>query len=209
MPSVGPPDQEATSEEDHQGADEGPGDDESHSETLGSEWSDGAQGQESDQRGHRSHDGRSLEQLACQSTRHVLCVGGVSMRFVMRAGDRPAVPWDSGPIRAELLSAERLEIHAEGLATLGTMLGPRTERSLARRMRDNGRVLLHSYSAMTQVIREEHAITPAAEWLVDNFHVVDEVLRSLPNDLPRGFYRELPKLADGPVSYTHLTLPTN
>ena len=42
-------------------------------------------------------------------------------------------------------------------------------------------------------------ITPAAEWLLDNFHVVDEQIREIKNDLPPGFYRKLPKLADGPL----------
>ena len=53
------------------------------------------------------------------------------------------------------------------------------------------------YSAAA--IREERAITPAAEWLVDNFHVVEEQIREIRDDLPRGFYRQLPKLADGPL----------
>src|ERR1019366_1455800 len=48
-------------------------------------------------------------------------------------------------------------------------------------------------------IHEERWITPAAEWLVDNFFVVDEQLREIRDDLPVGFYRELPKLADGPL----------
>ena len=41
------------------------------------------------------------------------------------------------------------------------------------------------------------AITPAAEWLVDNYHIVDEQLREIHDDLPSGYYRELPKLAEG------------
>ncbi|HEX6260040.1 MAG TPA: glucoamylase family protein, partial [Woeseiaceae bacterium] len=64
-------------------------------------------------------------------------------------------------------------------------------------MLDNGRVLLESYRAIAQAIREERAITPAAEWLVDNYHIVDEQLREIRDDLPPGFYRELPKLAEG------------
>ena len=43
------------------------------------------------------------------------------------------------------------------------------------------------------------SITPAAEWLVDNFHIVDEQLREIQDDLPPGFYRELPQLAAGPL----------
>ena len=53
---------------------------------------------------------------------------------------------------------------------------------------------------IANAIREERAITPAAEWLVDNFHVVDEQLREIRDDLPAGFYRELPKLAEGPLA---------
>ncbi|HEY0783283.1 MAG TPA: hypothetical protein VGE98_12565, partial [Thermoanaerobaculia bacterium] len=41
-------------------------------------------------------------------------------------------------------------------------------------------------------------MTPAAEWLVDNFHLVDEQLRAIREDLPAAFYRELPRLADEP-----------
>ena len=52
------------------------------------------------------------------------------------------------------------------------------------------------HRAIAAAIDEERAITPAAEWLVDNFHIVDEQLREIREDLPRGFYRELPKLAE-------------
>jgi cyclic beta-1,2-glucan synthetase len=71
---------------------------------------------------------------------------------------------------------------------------------LLPRVEDNGRVLRDSYRVIANAIREERAITPAAEWLVDNFHVVDEQLREIRDDLPPGFYRELPKLAEGPLA---------
>ena len=58
-------------------------------------------------------------------------------------------------------------------------------------------MLLDSYRAIARAIQDEHAITPAAEWLVDNFHIVDEQLREIRDDLPRGYYRKLPKLASG------------
>ena len=102
-------------------------------------------------------------------------------------------------IRAELFSAERLEEHARTLARQRTLAGARSGRPLSPRLRDSGRVLLQSYGAIAAVIRQEGAITPAAEWFVDNFHVVDEVVREVREDLPPGFYRQLPKLADGPL----------
>ncbi len=70
---------------------------------------------------------------------------------------------------------------------------------MGSRIRDNGRVLLDVYRDTATAVREERAVTPAAEWLVDNFHVVDEQIREIRDDLPRGYYRQLPKLADGPL----------
>jgi cyclic beta-1,2-glucan glucanotransferase len=104
------------------------------------------------------------------------------------------------PIRAELFSIERLEQHAESLAAAQSVTTrPTTGRRFATRLRENGRVLLEAYRAIAVAIREERAITPAAEWLVDNFHVVEEQIREIRDDLPRGFYRQLPKLAGGPL----------
>jgi len=102
------------------------------------------------------------------------------------------------PIRAELFSLERLEQHAESLAAaqIVTTVVSRG-RPLLPRVLDNGRVLLDCYRATARAIQDEHAITPAAEWLVDNFHIVDEQLREIQDDLPIGYYRKLPKLASG------------
>src|SRR5438094_262960 len=110
------------------------------------------------------------------------------------------VPPPEEPIRAELFGIERLEQHAESLAAAQPVMRGAKGRSLLARVEDNGRVLRGTYRAVARAIREERAITPAAEWLVDNFHVVDEQLREIRDDLPRGFYRELPKLADGPFA---------
>ncbi|HVN88928.1 MAG TPA: glucoamylase family protein [Candidatus Binataceae bacterium] len=104
-------------------------------------------------------------------------------------------------IRAELFSIERLEQHAESLAVAQGVTTKRTvNRRLPRRLRDNGRVLLEAYRAIAAAIREERSITPAAEWLVDNFHVVEEQIREIRDDLPRGYYHQLPKLSEGPLA---------
>src|SRR6188508_1852923 len=104
------------------------------------------------------------------------------------------------PIRAELFGIERLEQHAESLAAAQIITDDlRRGRLLTPRVLENGRVLVESYRTIARAIREEKAITPAAEWLVDNYHIVDEQLREIQDDLPPGYYRELPKLADGPL----------
>ena len=109
-----------------------------------------------------------------------------------------ALPQLEEPIRGELFSGERLEQHAESLAIAQRVTTTsQAGRRLLPRVLDNGMVLLDSYRAIAKAIREECAITPAAEWLVDNFHIVDEQLREIRDDLPPGYYRELPNLAGG------------
>ena len=104
------------------------------------------------------------------------------------------------PIRAELFSVERLEQHAESLAAAQRVApAPPTDRRLTKRLRDNDRVLRAAYRALAVPLSEERTVTPAADWLVDNFHVVDEQVYEIQNDLPPGFYRQLPKLAAGPL----------
>jgi cyclic beta-1,2-glucan synthetase len=102
------------------------------------------------------------------------------------------------PIRAELFSIERLEQHAETLAAAQVVTKTAREGlPLLSRVLENGRVLLEYYRSTAKAISQEQAITPAAEWLVDNFYIVEEQLREIRDDLPLGYYRRLPKLASG------------
>ena len=114
---------------------------------------------------------------------------------------RPAgFPTPEVPIRSELFSVERLEQHAESLAT-AQRIAPKLKlgRPLVQRLHDNSRVLTEAYRAIVKTTYAHQPITPGAEWLLDNFHVVDEQVREIRENLPPGFYRKLPKLADGPL----------
>src|SRR5262252_5229353 len=104
------------------------------------------------------------------------------------------------PIRGELLSVERLEQMAETIARHRVSPSHSPRAPLLPRTRDNGRVLLRCYRTLAAVVNEERATTPAAEWLVDNFHIVEEVLNEIRIDLPPGFYRKLPTLEEGPLT---------
>ena len=103
------------------------------------------------------------------------------------------------PIREELYSIERLEQYAAYLANEHQIAPqPRRVNLLLPRLEENSRKLVEAYQELAESIRSEHVISPAAEWLVDNFHIVEEQVREIREDLPRGYYRELPKLAVGP-----------
>ena len=92
------------------------------------------------------------------------------------------------PIRSELFGVERLEQHAASLAAAQKVtVGAGPQRALLPRVEANGGVLRDANSAIAAALREERWITPAAEWLVDNFFVVDEQRREIRDDLPVGF----------------------
>jgi cyclic beta-1,2-glucan synthetase len=116
--------------------------------------------------------------------------------------DPRAVPWENEELlRAELFSIERMEQHAESLALAQPPPGRRvTARSLHARLRDNEAVLLEAYRSTSDAARGGRPITPAAEWLLDNYYLVEAQIRQIYQDLPPGFYRQLPKLGNGPLS---------
>ncbi len=121
-------------------------------------------------------------------------------RYLHRLLDFRSVesPWNTEIIRDELFSIERLEVHAASLADAQAVTArPATRRSLNARLNDNETVLLDAYRTIANAMSEGHAITPAAEWLIDNYHLVDEQIRQIQDDLPPRFYRQLPKLAGG------------
>jgi cyclic beta-1,2-glucan synthetase len=124
--------------------------------------------------------------------------------LMRRAFGRPqsVSPWDDeDPIRSELFSVERLEQHAESLAANQPIsTAPPTGKSLVDRLADNERVLLKAYRSIAKAADEGRPITPAAEWLLDNYHLVEQQVREVRTDLPPGYYRQLPKLRSGPLA---------
>lgn len=114
------------------------------------------------------------------------------------------VPGDADlppPIRGTLFSAERLEQYAHPLAASHVVAPkPRRGAPLLKRLRQNGDALRRAYDTISDAAAAGEPISPAAEWLVDNFHIVEDQLREIREDLPVGFYRKLPKLAVGPFA---------
>jgi len=111
-------------------------------------------------------------------------------------------PWDDPtPIREELFGAERLEEHARSLAGVQAV-APRRWRDgrLARRLIDNEAALQAAHLDIEHSIGAGFAITPAAEWLVDNYHLLEARIADIKSDLPPGYYRQLPKLVSGPFA---------
>ena len=93
----------------------------------------------------------------------------------------PYPPWDdSAPIRAELFSIERLEEHARSLAgAQGVMAGEQKGARLTKRLAENEAELLAAYREIAEAVDAGALITPAAEWLIDNFHLIEKQIREI------------------------------
>ncbi len=59
--------------------------------------------------------------------------------------------------------------------------------------------LLRSTVVVLRTGSGQEALSHAAEWLLDNYYLAQQSLRQIREDMPRGFYRQLPKLAAGPL----------
>ncbi len=111
-------------------------------------------------------------------------------------------PWhDDQTITAEIFGVERSRQHARSLAESQLVSEtPQRIYSIIDRLGDNAKALLEAYQAICAAVAGGKSITPAAEWLIDNYHLVEEHIRQTRADLPEGFYKQLPKLAGGPLA---------
>jgi cyclic beta-1,2-glucan synthetase len=98
-----------------------------------------------------------------------------------------------GPV--ELLSIELLEEHARRLAALLSIAprGGASGRAHLRQLKAHMRALRRVYSALAEDAKQD-AMSPAAEWLLDNFHIVAAASRDIQHDLPPAFFRRLPRV---------------
>ena len=111
-------------------------------------------------------------------------------------------PWDDDQtITAEIFGVERSKQHARSLAE-SQIVSETALRiySIIDRLGDNATALLEAYRQICGAVAEGKTVTPAAEWLIDNYHLVEEHVRQTRADLPEGFYKQLPKLAAGPLA---------
>lgn len=104
------------------------------------------------------------------------------------------------PIRAELFGPERFEQHGRSLgASHRARKVTFTQATFYPRLQDNIRTLRVAHRYIALQATEGHEIGAAAEWLLDNFHLIEDQLREIREGLPARYYRSLPVLQDPPL----------
>ncbi len=107
-------------------------------------------------------------------------------------------PEQEPALRAELFSVEQMERHGRVLATQHRLRERSSPDLLLGRLDDNEAVVTHACERLTRATRRKIRISPAGEWLLDNFYLIEEQIRIARRHLPKGYSRELPRLDNGP-----------
>ena len=102
------------------------------------------------------------------------------------------------PLRSELFSSDQMEQHGKTLAGLHTLRPGHAPDRLLARLDENEAILIGTRGLLVEAVKTDRRITPAAEWLLDNFYLIEEQIRMARRHLPKGYSRELPRLMDGP-----------
>jgi cyclic beta-1,2-glucan synthetase len=101
------------------------------------------------------------------------------------------------PFRSELFSSDQMDRHGKVLAKSHKIQKGNPVDKLLKRLEDNERTLLEVRNLLVESLRTDKTITPASEWLLDNFYLVEEQVVIARKHLPKGYSEALPYLAEG------------
>jgi cellobiose phosphorylase len=118
-------------------------------------------------------------------------------RLVARVRPR-VLPDDEPPLRSELFSADQMALHGKVLAASHRLAAGRAPDQLLPRLAENENALVEVSRRLTEAAAEKRRIVPAGEWLLDNFYLIEEQIRTAKRHLPKGYSLELPRLVNGP-----------
>jgi cyclic beta-1,2-glucan synthetase len=101
-------------------------------------------------------------------------------------------------MRSELFSTEQLQRHARELAEWHAVDDRPDRYALLHRLGDNAELLAEAHARVREGVSRRQRIAPAAEWLLDNYYLIEEQIRISRRHFPRSYSRRLPRLANGP-----------
>lgn len=105
---------------------------------------------------------------------------------------------DEAPLRSELFTADQMEQHGKTLAASHDLVLGRAADRLLPRLAANEKILVETCAQLIANGEPQRRVTPAGEWLLDNFYLIEEEIRTAKRHLPPGYSRELPRLRSGP-----------
>ena len=105
------------------------------------------------------------------------------------------------PIRSEIFGLQRFAQHGRSLGeTHRAARASGRAASFFPRLRSNIDALRAAHRYIGIQASTGYDISPAAEWLLDNFHLIEAQLKEIHEGLPRSYFRTLPVLQDEPLA---------
>ena len=105
------------------------------------------------------------------------------------------------PIRSEIFGLQRFAQHGRSLGeTHRAAVADSGATTFFPRLQSNIRVLREAHAYIGLQASTGYDISPAAEWLLDNFHLIEAQLKEIHEGLPRRYFRALPVLMDQPLA---------
>ena len=98
------------------------------------------------------------------------------------------------PLHTELLSALQMEQYGRILANTHKLSTGRGRDQLLSRLADNENVIINACNQLTDATKAGRQMTHASEWLLDNFYLIEEQIRTAKRHLPKNYSKELPRL---------------
>ena len=98
------------------------------------------------------------------------------------------------PAKVEAASVSSLEERALSLArALQPVSHSEKKDPLPARLKIMGAFLKDAYRHFDESSQAEPTVSHAAEWILDNFYIIEQALRQTAEDIPPDFYQRLPK----------------
>ena len=101
------------------------------------------------------------------------------------------------PFRSELYSSDQMDRHGKTVARSHQLQKYHSVDRLLKRLESNEKKLLEVRNLLVESISSGKTITPASEWLLDNFYLIEEQIVIARKHLPKGYSEALPYLATG------------
>ena len=109
------------------------------------------------------------------------------------------------PLRAELFNSDQMERFGKTLAETHKLSTNPTQDYLLKRLADNEIILHEVRKLLRNSIKRKYQVTPAGEWLIDNFYLIEEHIRNAKKHFPKNYSEDLPQLLnDASIGLTRI-----
>ena len=120
-----------------------------------------------------------------------------NMRNFFQVSDTKLNYLNEEPLREELFSADQMERFGKTLATRHQLSKSPAKDHLLKRLSNNEDTLQEVRKLLTDSIKKNYQLSPAGEWLIDNFYLIEEHIRIAKTHFPKNYSEDLPQLLNG------------